>query len=119
MRVLRSFLNGFWNVIFYFFCKTWEVLVTGVLEFLYTYMPSLKQIAACIGDRDNNVRNAAINAVVVAWKEEGDRVFQLIGKMSDKDKAMLDERIKRSGAVPKARVMVGFTTIKSAIWNNL
>lgn len=41
--------------------------------------------------------------MVVAWKEEGDRVFQLIGKMSDKDKAMLDERIKRSGAVPKAR----------------
>lgn len=64
---------------------------------------SLKQIASCIGDRDNNVRNAAINAVVVAWKEEGDRIFQMIGKMSDKDKAMLDERIKRSGATLRSR----------------
>lgn len=70
------------------------------------FQQSLKQIAACIGDRDTNVRNAAINAVVVAWKEEGDRVFQLIGKMNDKDKVMLDERIKRSGAVSKVRGIV-------------
>uniref|UniRef100_A0A914ZKU7 TOG domain-containing protein n=3 Tax=Parascaris univalens TaxID=6257 RepID=A0A914ZKU7_PARUN len=80
-----------------------ELLDTTGMAATTTPGPSLKQIAACIGDRDNNVRNAAINAVVVAWKEEGDRVFQLIGKMSDKDKAMLDERIKRSGAVQKAR----------------
>lgn len=70
---------------------------------------SLKQIAACIDDRDNNVRNAAINAIVVAWKEEGDRVFQLIGKMNDKSKAMLDERIKRSGVVSKARGSIFFS----------
>lgn len=61
----------------------------------------MKQIASCISDRDNNVRNAAINAVVAAWKEEGDRIYQLIGKMSDKERVMLDERIKRSAVVTK------------------
>ncbi|MFH4974191.1 hypothetical protein AB6A40_000900 [Gnathostoma spinigerum] len=65
--------------------------------------PSLKQIAACIGDRDNGVRSAAINTIMAAWKEEGDRVFQLIGKMPDKDQTLLDERIKRSGIVPKTK----------------
>lgn len=63
--------------------------------------PSLKAIAACISDRDSNVRSAALNAIVAAYKEAGDVVFQLIGKLSDKDQAMLEERIKRSGAVPK------------------
>ncbi|KAM3717569.1 Zygote defective protein [Dirofilaria immitis] len=80
-----------------------QLLDTTGMAATTTPAQSLKQIAACIGDRDNNVRNAAINAVVVAWKEEGDRVFQLIGKMNDKSKAMLDERIKRSGVVSKAR----------------
>ncbi|VDK56206.1 unnamed protein product [Anisakis simplex] len=80
-----------------------ELLDTTGIAATTTPGPSLKQIAACISDRDNNVRSAAINAVVVAWKEEGERVFQLIGKMNDKDKAMLDERIKRSGIVPKAK----------------
>lgn len=67
----------------------------------FVLQPSLKAIAACISDRDSNVRNAALNAVVAAYKEAGDVVFQLIGKLSDKDQAMLEERIKRSGAVPK------------------
>ncbi|VDM51286.1 unnamed protein product [Toxocara canis] len=80
-----------------------ELLDTTGVAATTTPGPSLKQIAACIGDRDNNVRNAAINAVIAAWKEEGDRVFQLIGKMSDKDRAMLCERIKRSGAASRAK----------------
>uniref|UniRef100_A0A0R3RZL0 Cytoskeleton-associated protein 5 n=1 Tax=Elaeophora elaphi TaxID=1147741 RepID=A0A0R3RZL0_9BILA len=80
-----------------------QLLDTTGMAATTTPAQSLKQIAACIDDRDNNVRNAAINAIVVAWKEEGDRVFQLIGKMNDKSKAMLDERIKRSGVVSKAR----------------
>lgn len=54
------------------------------------------------------MRNAAINAVVVAWKEEGDRIFQMIGKMSDKDKAMLDERIRRSGVSMRAKGLMSF-----------
>ncbi|EJD75521.1 CBR-ZYG-9 protein [Loa loa] len=80
-----------------------QLLDTTGMAATTTPAQSLKQIAACIDDRDNNVRNAAINAIVVAWKEEGDRVFQLIGKMNDKSKAMLDERIKRSGVVSKTR----------------
>ncbi|KAK0402445.1 hypothetical protein QR680_016337 [Steinernema hermaphroditum] len=58
---------------------------------------SLKVIASCIADRDSSVRNGALNAIVAAYKDLGDRVFQAIGKISDKDRAMLDERIKRCG----------------------
>ncbi|CAG9538175.1 unnamed protein product [Cercopithifilaria johnstoni] len=94
-----------------------QLLDTTGMAATTTPAQSLKQIAACIDDRDNNVRNAAINAIVVAWKEEGDRVFQLIGKMNDKSKAMLDERIKRSGVVSKARggpERVGTSTKRNA-----
>ncbi|VDN07875.1 unnamed protein product [Thelazia callipaeda] len=80
-----------------------QLLDTTGIRATATPSQSLKQIAACISDRDTNVRNAAINAIVVAWKEEGDRVFQLIGKMSEKNKTMLDERIKRSGMVSRVR----------------
>ncbi|TKR95210.1 hypothetical protein L596_009407 [Steinernema carpocapsae] len=59
---------------------------------------SLKLIAACISDRDSGVRNGALNAIVAAYREMGDRVFQAIGKINDKDRAMLDERIKRCKA---------------------
>lgn len=40
---------------------------------------SLKAIAVNIGDRDNTVRNAALNAVVAAYLHVGDRVYKLVG----------------------------------------
>uniref|UniRef100_A0A914V058 TOG domain-containing protein n=1 Tax=Plectus sambesii TaxID=2011161 RepID=A0A914V058_9BILA len=58
--------------------------------------PAMKAIAQCIGDRDNTVRNAALNAIVAAWQYEGEKVFKMIGNISDKDFAMLEERIKRT-----------------------
>ncbi|KAK6058498.1 hypothetical protein COOONC_03931, partial [Cooperia oncophora] len=84
-----------------------------------------KAIAACVSDRDNNVRNAAINGLVACYREEGDQVpffirfcyvfielnafvfcklivqmWRNVGKMADKERAMVEERIKRSGAAP-------------------
>lgn len=56
----------------------------------------MKVLAACISDRDSSVRNAALNAVVTVYKKIGDRVFSLIGQLNEKERAMLDERIKRS-----------------------
>uniref|UniRef100_A0A182MWU9 TOG domain-containing protein n=1 Tax=Anopheles culicifacies TaxID=139723 RepID=A0A182MWU9_9DIPT len=57
---------------------------------------ALKEIARHISDRDNAVRNAALNAVVQAYFLTGEKIYKLIGQLSDKDLSMLDERIKRS-----------------------
>ncbi|XP_021953812.1 protein mini spindles isoform X2 [Folsomia candida] len=58
---------------------------------------ALKEIAKQISDRDTNVRNAALNAVVQAYYLVGDKVFKMIGQLADKDQSLLDERIKRAG----------------------
>lgn len=43
---------------------------------------TLKEIAKQISDRDTNVRNAALNAIVQAWYIQGDKVKSLIGNVS-------------------------------------
>lgn len=62
---------------------------------------ALKEIARHISDRDNSVRNAALNSVVQAYFLAGDRIYKLIGPMSEKDLSMLDERIKRAKKTKK------------------
>ncbi|KAK7477171.1 hypothetical protein BaRGS_00031556, partial [Batillaria attramentaria] len=57
---------------------------------------ALKLIAAQIGDRDNGVRNAALNTVVTAYMLLGENLYKYIGTLKDKDQGMLEERIKRS-----------------------
>lgn len=57
---------------------------------------ALKEIAKHIADRDNSVRNAALNCVVQAYFLVEDRIYKLIGQLSEKDLSMLDERIKRA-----------------------
>ncbi|XP_035894341.1 protein mini spindles isoform X1 [Anopheles stephensi] len=71
---------------------------------------ALKEIARHISDRDNAVRNAALNAVVQAYFLTGEKIYKLIGQLSDKDLSMLDERIKRSkkaSVVPAKKVPTG------------
>uniref|UniRef100_A0A8C3KMX4 Cytoskeleton associated protein 5 n=1 Tax=Calidris pygmaea TaxID=425635 RepID=A0A8C3KMX4_9CHAR len=63
---------------------------------------ALKEMATHIGDRDNTVRNAALNTIVTVYNVHGDQVFKLIGNLSDKDMSMLEERIKRSAKRPSA-----------------
>ncbi|XP_075694010.1 cytoskeleton-associated protein 5 isoform X2 [Rhinoderma darwinii] len=58
---------------------------------------ALKEIAVHIGDRDNSVRNAALNTIVNVYNVHGEQVFKLIGNLSEKDLSMLEERIKRAG----------------------
>uniref|UniRef100_A0A6B2EE03 Putative microtubule-associated protein n=1 Tax=Phlebotomus kandelakii TaxID=1109342 RepID=A0A6B2EE03_9DIPT len=60
-----------------------------------TPQAALKEIARHISDRDNSVRNAALNCIVQAYFLAGDKVYKMIGQISDKDSSMLDERIKR------------------------
>lgn len=57
---------------------------------------ALKEIARHIADRDNSVRSAALNCVVQAYFLVEDKVYKLIGQLSEKDLSMLDERIKRA-----------------------
>ncbi|KAE9415560.1 hypothetical protein Angca_004451, partial [Angiostrongylus cantonensis] len=59
-----------------------------------------RALATCISDRDNNVRNAAINGLVACYRDEGDQMWRNIGKIGDKERGMLEERIKRSGVAP-------------------
>ncbi|XP_062973560.1 cytoskeleton-associated protein 5 isoform X2 [Elgaria multicarinata webbii] len=61
---------------------------------------ALKEMATHIGDRDNTVRNAALNTIVTVYNVHGDQVFKLIGNLSEKDMSMLEERIKRSAKRP-------------------
>lgn len=56
----------------------------------------LKEVARHISDRDNAVRNAALNCVVQAYFREEERIYKHIGQLSDKDKSLLEERIKRA-----------------------
>ncbi|RUS89220.1 hypothetical protein EGW08_003030 [Elysia chlorotica] len=57
---------------------------------------ALKIIAGQISDRDNGVRNAALNTVVVAYTILGETVFKYIGNLHEKEQSYLDERIKRA-----------------------
>ena len=43
---------------------------------------ALKEVARQISDRDNSVRNAALNCVVQAYFIEGDKVYKMIGQVS-------------------------------------
>lgn len=61
---------------------------------------ALKDIARQISDRDNSVRNAALNTIVQAYFLIGEKVYKLIGQISEKDLSMLDERIKRAKKNP-------------------
>jgi len=63
---------------------------------------ALKEMATQIGDRDNGVRSAALNAIVEAYNIVGEQVYKLIGRLSDKDRSYLEERIKRAGKVKPA-----------------
>lgn len=63
---------------------------------------ALKEIAGQIGDRDNGVRSAALNAVVEAYNIVGEPVYKLVGRLNDKDRSYLEERIKRAAKAKPA-----------------
>lgn len=64
-----------------------------------------KTVAAHVGDKDVGVRNAAINVLVACYKFEGDQMWKAAGRMADKDKSLVEERIKRSGTKPGSGVI--------------
>ncbi len=42
---------------------------------------ALKEVAKQIADRDNAVRSAALNCIVHAYCQEGEKVYKLIGQV--------------------------------------
>eukprot|EP00058_Branchiostoma_floridae_P023061 XP_002608551.1 hypothetical protein BRAFLDRAFT_98911 [Branchiostoma floridae] len=66
-----------------------------------TSAKALKEIATQIGDRDNSVRNATLNTLVQAYAICGEQLFKFVGRLTEKDQSMLEERIKRSGVLAK------------------
>jgi cytoskeleton-associated protein 5 len=55
---------------------------------------SLPIIASHISDRDAGVRNAALGAVAQAYTLIGEPVYKYVGRLSEKDKSMVEERLK-------------------------
>lgn len=56
---------------------------------------AMKLISQQISDRDNGVRNAALNTMVTAYMILNDKLFNLTGVLCDKDQSLFDERLKR------------------------
>ncbi|CAH8557444.1 unnamed protein product [Dicrocoelium dendriticum] len=61
---------------------------------------ALKAVSQQIGDRDSGVRSAALNALVSAHAIVGEQLWKMIGSLPDKDRSMLEERIKRAMRQP-------------------
>lgn len=61
-----------------------------------TPVAAMKEVAKHISDRDNSVRNAALNCIVNAFFLEGEKIYKMVGQISDKDLSLLEERIKRA-----------------------
>ncbi|KAI8071463.1 armadillo-type protein [Gongronella butleri] len=64
---------------------------------------SLPLIATHIGDRDAGVRNAGLNAIAQAYILIGDAVFKSLTRLGEKEKSMIEERLKRTK--PSASVL--------------
>ena len=59
------------------------------------------------------MRNAAINGLVACYREEGEQMWKNVGKLADKDRSYVEERIKRTGTAPgSAKPPVVSTPVK-------
>lgn len=56
----------------------------------------IKDLAKFIAERDNAVRNGALACIVQVYFLEGEKVFKLVGNLSDKEMSLVEERIKRA-----------------------
>lgn len=76
-----------WSISFFFLIECLDELSSLIENYgIGVCQPSpgaaLKEIARQIGDRDNSVRNAALNCIVQAYFLEGDRVYKMVGQVS-------------------------------------
>ncbi|KAF8716821.1 hypothetical protein HU200_025917 [Digitaria exilis] len=57
-------------------------------------MKNLPSVAALTAERDGEIRKAALNTLATAYKNLGDDVWRYVGKLSDAQRSMLDDRFK-------------------------
>lgn len=57
-------------------------------------LKSLQLVATLTSERDGEIRKAALNTMATAYKNLGDEVWRYVGKLSDAQKSMLDDRFK-------------------------
>ncbi|OVA00544.1 HEAT [Macleaya cordata] len=57
-------------------------------------LKSLQLVAALTSERDGELRKAALNTLATAYKNLGEDVWRYVGKLSDAQKSMLDDRFK-------------------------
>lgn len=67
---------------------------------------ALKEMATHIGDRDNTVRNAALNTIVTVYNVHGDQVFKLIGNVSITGNKLVWGGVKKHNKLNFCRVSV-------------
>ncbi|XP_008804673.2 protein MOR1-like isoform X2 [Phoenix dactylifera] len=57
-------------------------------------LKSLQLVAGLTSERDGEIRKAALNTMATAYKNLGEDVWRYVGKLSDAQKSMLDDRFK-------------------------
>ncbi|CAA7389138.1 unnamed protein product [Spirodela intermedia] len=55
---------------------------------------SLQLVAALTSERDGEIRKAALNTLTTAYKILGEDIWRYVGKLSDAQKSMMDDRFK-------------------------
>ncbi|KAL3519697.1 hypothetical protein ACH5RR_017846 [Cinchona calisaya] len=63
-------------------------------------LKSLQMVASLTSERDGEIRNAALITLATGYKVLGDDIWRYVGKLTEAQRSMLDERFKR-----KAREM--------------
>ncbi|OAY83553.1 protein MOR1 isoform X1 [Ananas comosus] len=57
-------------------------------------LKSLQLVAGLTSERDGEIRKAALNTLATAYKNLGEDVWRCVGKLSDAQRSMLDDRFK-------------------------
>ncbi|XP_077214159.1 protein MOR1-like [Tasmannia lanceolata] len=57
-------------------------------------LKSLQLVAGLTSERDGEIRKAALNTLATAYKNLGEDIWRYVGKLSDAQKSMLDDRFK-------------------------
>ncbi|XP_071930544.1 protein MOR1-like isoform X1 [Coffea arabica] len=67
---------------------------------IWGHLKSLQSVASLTSERDGDIRNAALITLATGYKILGDDIWKFVGKLTEAQRSMLDERFKR-----KAREM--------------
>ncbi|XP_058079545.1 protein MOR1-like [Magnolia sinica] len=57
-------------------------------------LKSLQHVAVLTSERDGEIRKAALNTLTTAYKNLGEEIWKYVGKLSDAQRSMLDDRFK-------------------------